>query len=222
MLQLDMHSAHWRRIRPLHAARLATTAALRWRVGPLHAAAAARLRPLRLLNLLWLSSAASRGRAWLPLLRGLLLGGRRLRLGLRFGFFARRWLIFISPSRIGIGRISSGRVSSGRSPRRRLAGGLPWRRADALGIGDGVSILQRRLLVALDQLGRDALRHAWHAFGEHRLTIARKLFLAVEKVAGEPIRRVNRISNAGTAAQRQDQRRRDKNDAHQTGHCMAP
>src|SRR5262249_23606643 len=153
-----------------------------------------RLRPLRLLSLLLRGAttggSACGGSAWL--LRGLPCGGRRFRLGLLFDGLARRWLIFLR-----LGRIRIGRVRSGCRPGRRVAARLPWRRADALGVGDGVSILQRGWLIALDQLGRNALRYAWHALGEHRLAIAWQLFLAVEKVAGEPIRRINRISDAG-------------------------
>src|SRR4051794_5965585 len=199
--QSAMQSAQRRRLRPLYATARLTATTWRRRVGPLHAAAAAAslLRPLRLLGLLRLRSAAS-GR--LPLLRGRLpLAGRRLRLGLRFSLFARRRLILFGRDPIRLGR-----VSSGRSLRRTFAGGLPWRRADALGICDSVSILQRRRPIALDQIGRNALRHAWDAFGEHGLAIARQLFLGIEEVAREPVGRVQRIPNAGTAAKRQDQR----------------
>src|SRR5206468_10708387 len=106
--------------------------------------------------------------------------------------------------------------------RLRLLRLLLWRRADVLGVGAGEAALLRRL-IALDQLLRDALRYPRHALRKHRLAIAGELLFATEHIARarEPLRRIDRITDAGTAAERQDERRCDEDDARKSGHCMA-
>src|SRR5882672_5406977 len=72
----------------------------------------------------------------------------------------------------------------------------------------GLIDLLLRLLVALHQLGRDALGHARHAFREDRLAIARQLGLGVPELEV-----LHRLAAAERAAERH-QKKRQSDSAH--------
>jgi hypothetical protein len=60
--------------------------------------------------------------------------------------------------------------------------------------------------IALDQVGRDALGHARNALRKYRLAFAWQLFLGTKKVDVKPPGRIERIADAGAAAERQRER----------------
>src|SRR5262249_15039220 len=95
------------------------------------------------------------------------------------------------------------------------------RRRSSLRIADAVDYVGRRL-IALDQILRDALGYAGHAFREHRLALAGQLLLGVEKVASEPVGGIDVRHHAAAAAQRQRERRCDEDDASKfRHHCVS-
>ena len=185
----------WRRIGPLHAAALAPPLRCAGGSGHCRCHRARLLRPLRLLacaapgeRVIEVGGASAQAAA---------AGGCRLRLRFWLGLFARRRLILVS---LGGGRarrvvlVASVRPQPAQSPPP-VARAPLWDRY-------GVSILHRRLLIALDQFRRNALRHAWHAFRKDRLAIARQLLLGIEQSPEDQVGRVE-IDYARTAGERQ-------------------